>query len=285
MTTPNKTFGAFSAQRRCVARRNGDVDETLRFADGKHVFYAEQRCPRSFSAITDADILCQHCRSSKYTLINGLVTGPIPHVSHMYGGEWYKKKILTWGEPSAAHLAIAKKMQERCALHTRNGLPLKTNEPAAAKTNEPAAAKTNEPAAAKTRKFKVVKSVPTPPASESSCSSEHESSGSEEAAPLPPKTAAAVAFFKGKVRKMKVVKQEPVKPPYVEPLAIESKDAPMREGDLDENGNEITVEHRIVKKTYVPFLGRDVYMDTASQDAYEINPDGGVGKKINDDDV
>jgi len=273
MTTPNKTFGTFSAQRRCVARRNGDVDETLRFADGKHVFYAEQRCPRSFSAITDADVLCQHCKTSKYTLINGLVTGPMPHVSHMYGGEWYKKKILVWGEPSDKHLAIAKTFQGRVV-----GLD-------AIVAVLAAAVKTNEPAPVKTRKFKVVKSASAASSSSESSSESSSASEPEEAAPLPPKTAAAAAFFKGKVRKMKVVKQEPVKPPYVEPLAIESEEAPMRVGDLDENGNEITQITVFVKKIYVPFLGRDVYMDKASEDAYEINPDGGVGKKIEDDDV
>ena len=84
---------------------------------------------------------------------------------------------------------------------------------------------------------------------------------------------------------MKVVKQEPVVPPFVQPLAIESTDPPIREGDLDENGNEITFQRITVKKIYVPFLGRDVYQDTESEDAYEIMPDGGVGKKIEDDDV
>ena len=148
-----KTSGAFSAHRQCVARRNGDT-ETLRFADGKHVFYAEQRCTRTFHAITDADVLCQVCRDSKYTVINGLVSGPIPHVSHMYGGAWYNKKVLIWGEPSAEHLAIAKKMQERCRTNAlNNGLTVKTTPPEA-KTTEPVAAP-------KTRKFKVVKSAPS----------------------------------------------------------------------------------------------------------------------------
>jgi hypothetical protein len=173
----------------------------------------------------------------------------------MYGGEWYNKKVAIWGEPSEKDLTIAKRMQERCRAALSGEPTTKTNEPVA----EPVAAP-------KKRVFKVIEQ------------------------PQEQQTVAAVAaaFFvpreTPKVRKMKVVKQEPVQPSFVQPLAVESTESPLIVGDLDEDGKEIILKTISVKKTYVPPLGRECFIDADSGDAYEIDASGGVGKKIEDDD-
>ena len=97
---------------RCLARRTGTTDGHLTFGDKKHNFYTEERCSRLTGL--ESTTLCSVCARNP-TLSKsgyaGLMTDPIPKISHIYGGEWYKTKVLLWGEPSAAHLTIAKAYQ------------------------------------------------------------------------------------------------------------------------------------------------------------------------------
>ena len=269
-----------NSRTRCLARRTGDTDGHLTFGDKKHNFYAEERCTRL--TCPESTTLCSVCnRNNKLSKSGyaGLMTEPIPKISHIYGGEWYKTKVLLWGEPSAAHLAVAKGYQELALLCTP--APLVAAAPV------------------KKRVMKVIKqdqvycehcnsSVDFLAACDcEGAKAEFGSDAESVAEPL-------VAVLPVKTRVFKVIKQAtPIADAAakfltrrtVVPLAIESSEAPMREGEFDENRKEITVEHRTCKKTFVDILGRYCYVDKDSGDVYEILENGGIGKKIDDDDV
>jgi len=248
---------------RCLARRTGTTDGHLTFGDKKHNFYTEERCSRL--TCLESNTLCSVCfRNSSLSKSGyaGLMTEPIPKISHIYGGEWYKTKVLLWGEPSADHLAVAKEFQ-RIALATAPvrlvaAPPVKTRVFKVISDADSVAEPLVAAAPVKKRVMKVVKQD-TPVAD------------------------AAARFLTGGRRRRE---RDPLPMPLtISPLAIESTEAPLVEGDLDENGNEITVKRITIKKTYIDILGRDCYVDKDSGDAYEILENGGVGKKIDDNDV
>jgi hypothetical protein len=122
----------------CLARRTADTGAHLTFGDKKHNFYAEERCSRL--TCLESNTLCSVCfknNTPSKSGYAGLMTEPIPKISHIYGGEWYKTKVLLWGEPSAEHLTAAKEHQKFALLNTP--APLVTAAPV------------------KTRVFKVIK--------------------------------------------------------------------------------------------------------------------------------
>ena len=247
MSSTNKTNFLPNGLARCLARRTGDTEGHLTFGDKKHNFYAEERCWRRVAVGNKT--LCRTC--IKNTTLSksgyaGLMTDPIPAISHIYGGEWYKTKVVVWGEPSDEHLAIAKDFQRKALNATPDSVkpviaaplvalqPVKTRVFKVITQQKAIAAPLIAAQPVKTRKFKVVtqqKSV----------------------------VANAVAFFE---------KRET-------PLAVESTEEPLE---------DLSVTHINVRKQYVPVLGRDCFIDKESGDAYEIHASGGVGKKIEDDD-
>lgn len=86
----------------------------LPFGDGSHYFYLEDRC--SYRTDSPGDTYCRACAgkdplcraqlSRKYD--HGLVDGPIPVASRVYGGEWFAYYSKVYGAPTAEHLRQAR---------------------------------------------------------------------------------------------------------------------------------------------------------------------------------
>ena len=267
---------------RCLARRTGTTDGHLTFGDKKHNFYTEERCSRL--TCLESNTLCSVCyRNSALSKSGyaGLMTQPIPKISHIYGGEWYKTKVLLWGEPSAAHLALAKEFQRVALVATP--APLVAVPPV------------------KKRVMKIVKQDPVYcehcnssvdflaacdcEGAKAEFGSDNDSVAEPLVAVPPVKTRvfkvakqatpisdAAARFLTGRRRR----ERDPlvIQPRSIEPLAIESTDAPIREGDIDEKGNEITFTTLKLKKIFCDLLGREIYADENRENAYEIADDG-----------
>jgi hypothetical protein len=86
----------------CIGRISS-VKGIRHFHDGKHRFYVEYRCDKVAIPHTE---LCNRCTDrtndklqSSGKFDHGLVTGPIPDYSHMYGGNWYHAACNEWGAP------------------------------------------------------------------------------------------------------------------------------------------------------------------------------------------
>lgn len=91
------------------------------FGDGFHVFYMETFCGKPISSGT----LCKLCHIKSDTRVqssrrfdHGLVTGELSPHSHIFGSEWYTKKVTTYGTPSQAVIELAMEAQRRA----RNGI-------------------------------------------------------------------------------------------------------------------------------------------------------------------
>jgi len=98
----------------CIGRI-AKVDGICHFRNGKNRFYLEYRCPKKVVPDTQ---LCTRCTDrgrdkiqSSGKFDHGLVTGPIPDYSHMYGGTYYEESVRKW-LISPENLAIAQEYQQ-----------------------------------------------------------------------------------------------------------------------------------------------------------------------------
>jgi hypothetical protein len=124
----------------CIGRI-AKVDGICHFRNGKNRFYLEYRCPKKVVPDTQ---LCTRCTDrgrdkiqSSGKFDHGLVTGPIPDYSHMYGGTYYEESARKW-LISPENLAIA---QEHQRIARQGLIPLVPEEEAEAKVEVKAEAK------------------------------------------------------------------------------------------------------------------------------------------------
>lgn len=89
------------------------------FGDGFHVFYMETFCG---NPIQSGEV-CALCSKKGPTRTqwsrqfdHGLISGELSPHSHIFGSEWYNKKVATYGTPSQAVVELAMEAQRR----TRN---------------------------------------------------------------------------------------------------------------------------------------------------------------------
>lgn len=99
----------------CIGRIS-KVQGIMHFADKRHRFYLEYRCPNQVIANTNN---CARCTgrsrdkiqsSGKYD--HGNVNEPIPQHSQMYGGKWYTNGCDLWGLPNDSDIAIAEEHRD-----------------------------------------------------------------------------------------------------------------------------------------------------------------------------
>lgn len=102
-------------QTQCIGRI-AKVSGIEHFSDGKHRFYIAYRCLNQSLAHSNC---CSRCvdrgtdkiqSSGKFD--HGLITGPIPDHSHMYGGKWYRDGCITWGPPLPDAVRIAEEQYQ-----------------------------------------------------------------------------------------------------------------------------------------------------------------------------
>jgi hypothetical protein len=102
-------------QTQCIGRI-AKVSGIEHFSDGKHRFYIAYRCSNQSLAHSNC---CSRCvdrgtdkiqSSGKFD--HGLITGPIPDHSHMYGGKWYHDGCITWGPPLPDAVRIAEEQYQ-----------------------------------------------------------------------------------------------------------------------------------------------------------------------------
>lgn len=102
-------------QTQCIGRI-AKVSGIEHFSDGKHRFYIAYRCSNQSLAHSNC---CSRCvdrgtdkiqSSGKFD--HGLITGPIPDHSHMYGGKWYRDGCITWGPPLPDAVRIAEEQYQ-----------------------------------------------------------------------------------------------------------------------------------------------------------------------------
>lgn len=99
----------------CIGRIS-KVQGILHFAEGRHRFYLEYRCPNMVIVNTNN---CARCTgrtrdkiqsSGKYD--HGNVNEPIPDHSQMYGGKWYTDGCAKWGLPNDIDIEIAEQHRD-----------------------------------------------------------------------------------------------------------------------------------------------------------------------------
>lgn len=102
------------ASTRCLGRLVDDK-KTGFFGNNKNKFHLELRCEK---LADDASGLCIRCiqrprelQKNHPPLLHGVVNGPIPAWSHIFGSAWYESKVAAFGIPSEAEMAKAKKAQ------------------------------------------------------------------------------------------------------------------------------------------------------------------------------
>ena len=86
----------------------------LAFADGTHYFYLEGCCNLPVKD-NDGDHICMKCRHKNptckdmtmRTFDHGIIGGPIPLKSHIYGSPWYNMAVRLYGEPSEEIVELA----------------------------------------------------------------------------------------------------------------------------------------------------------------------------------
>ena len=94
----------------CLGRR---TNERLKFGDRLHFFYTETRCTKEPE--TTGGKLCKKCMNDslkKNHENNGVISEPLPPLSHIYGSPWYDLKRTVYGNPSSEDMAKAKKVQD-----------------------------------------------------------------------------------------------------------------------------------------------------------------------------
>jgi hypothetical protein len=99
----------------CSGRLVDDIRAFGFFGNGKNKFHLELRCQGKSVANTK---LCGKCLErptelGKYhsALLHGLIGEPPPPWSHVFGGEWYRAKVVTYGEPDEKEMAKGKAAQ------------------------------------------------------------------------------------------------------------------------------------------------------------------------------
>jgi hypothetical protein len=106
----------FSMQQTQCIGRIAKVSGIEHFRDSKHRFYIAYRCSNQSLAHSNC---CSRCvdrgtdkiqSSGKFD--HGLITGPIPDHSHMYGGKWYHDGCITWGPPLPEALRLAEEQYQ-----------------------------------------------------------------------------------------------------------------------------------------------------------------------------
>jgi hypothetical protein len=244
----------------CLGRK---VNESLKFKDG-HYFYTEKRCTKKTETI-----LCKICEKNcteKDSKNNGIMTEPLPPLSHIYGSSWYNLKRTVYGDPSSEDMARAKKAQDEARadiIATVSATTVSATTVSAATVSAATVSATTVNAttvnattvsatAVKKRTFKVAATATAPV---------------QEPVPAPLQVAAPVAATtpvkaKRQPKKVAVQPQETVKP-----LATESVEPPLQ--DL----NCITITVRKIEHN-----GRKYYLNSDKDKLYTVMPDGGVGK-------
>ena len=99
----------------CSGRLVDDIRAFGFFGNGKNKFHLELRCQGKTVANTK---LCGKCLErptelGKYhsALLHGLIGEPPPPWSHVFEGEWYRAKVVTYGEPDEKEMAKGKAAQ------------------------------------------------------------------------------------------------------------------------------------------------------------------------------
>jgi hypothetical protein len=99
----------------CSGRLVDDIRAFGLFGNGKNKFHLEIRCQSKSVANTK---LCGKCLErptelGKYhsALLHGLIGEAVPPWSHIFGGEWYRAKVATYGEPDEKEMAKGKAAQ------------------------------------------------------------------------------------------------------------------------------------------------------------------------------
>jgi len=99
----------------CSGRLVDDIRAFGFFGNGKNKFHLELRCQGKSVANTK---LCGKCLErptelGKYhsALLHGLIGEAPPPWSHVFGGEWYRAKVVTYGEPDEKEMAKGKAAQ------------------------------------------------------------------------------------------------------------------------------------------------------------------------------
>ena len=220
----------------CLGRR---TNERLKFGDRLHFFYTETRCTKEPE--TTGGKLCKKCMNDslkKNHENNGVISEPLPPLSHIYGSPWYDLKRTVYGNPSSEDMAKAKKVQD----DAKAAIVAAITGPKTEEKKE------------KKRTFKVAATALTQV---------------EAPVPVPVQVAAPVAVpvatpvkAKRQPKKVAVQPQETVKP-----LATESVEPPLQ--DL----NCITISVRKIEHN-----GRKYYLNSDKDKLYTVMPDGGVGK-------
>lgn len=95
---------------RCMARITHE-HSAQQFGNGRNKFYLEYRCP--LPRFRDG-LVCVKCLEKKSTgaqdsrtFQHGLINGPIPDGSHIFGGHWYWSHVNKWGKPEQAFIDFA----------------------------------------------------------------------------------------------------------------------------------------------------------------------------------
>jgi len=99
----------------CLGRRTFST-KRFHFGDGKHWVYAECQC-KSKATVKE---LCARCNDrvgkihlqSQPDFNHGTIGKDIPEYSQIYGGDWYKKGVEKWGEPSETDLKYLEQYSE-----------------------------------------------------------------------------------------------------------------------------------------------------------------------------
>lgn len=99
----------------CISRV-ARINDTERFADGRHKFYLEYRCNRP---CIENSRYCKHC-SNKDPLAphqffmsyeHGDINQPITEKSHIFGGKWYEEAVKKYGAPAPEIIEFALQFQ------------------------------------------------------------------------------------------------------------------------------------------------------------------------------
>ena len=230
----------------CLGRR---TNERLKFGDRLHFFYTETRCTKESE--TTGGKLCKKCMNDslkKNHENNGIISEPLPPLSHIYGSPWYDLKRTVYGDPSSEDMTKAKKLQD----DAKAAIVAAVTGPKTEEKKE------------KKRTFKVAATAPVIVEAPVPVAAPVPVQAPEQAPVQAPEAAPVTQVVKAKrqPKKIAVQTQETVKP-----LATESVEPPLQ------GLNCITI---IVRK--IEHNGRKYYLNSDKDKLYTVMPDGGVGK-------
>lgn len=113
---------------RCMSRITHD-HSAQHFGNGRNKFYLEFRCPLPRFRDMDVCVRClvKHTKGQQdaRTYDHGRMNEPIPHHSHIFGGEWYHTNKIKWGEPAPSVIEFALEHQ----IEARGSYPSKVDDP------------------------------------------------------------------------------------------------------------------------------------------------------------